>query len=700
MGFRPTKGLLLAVLIMLTGCASRPDVQPEGIVLSDGQAPVAWADPGEHIMQLEPGDYLLTFGNGSTDAKDIGLYVRNDHDQPHHARYQFSITNEGYYRLHQVSGTDPHFRIVKAKAPEPAQMTATAPGRPTNEPALCQASYKPLTITVGDVFKDGETLRDTLSGRTATVSGGKVTVTPAAGSEGLVLLEADQWQGGKFSWSNATVYFAITDRFANGRTDNDQSYGRKPDGKEEIGTFHGGDFAGLTEKLDYLDELGINALWISPPFEQMHGWVGGGDRGDFQHYGYHGYYTQDFTRLDNNMGTPEELKTLISEAHKRGIRVLFDVVMNHPAYATLQDMQTFNFGGLRDGFEQYLPERWGNWEPEGYEDYHDYHAMIDYDHSGWSRWWGKDWVRAGIADYNKPPSVTANPQQGSLAFLPDFRTESSQSVSLPTFLANKPDTGARELPDATVRDYLITWLTEWVREYGIDGFRVDTAKHVEAAAWAELKQAAQKAWEAHYQAHPEKQKLTDRFWMVGEVFPHGVDKTLYFDNGFDAVINFDFQKREAKKGAQCLSNLDATYAEYARKLNSDPDFNVMSYISSHDTTLFSRLASGPEMQKRVAPALLLLPGAVQLFYGDETGRAFGPSGSDPMQGTRSDMNWADLETEDTQQLHQFWQQVAQFRNRHPAVGAGEHRKLSDQPYAFSRTKGKDRVVIAVGEKAH
>lgn len=125
-----------------------------------------------------------------------------------------------------------------------------------------------------------------------------------------------------FDWHNATVYFVLTDRFENGDPSNDQSYGRHKDGMAEIGTFHGGDLRGLTNKLDYLQQLGVNALWISAPFEQIHGWVGGGTKGDFPHYAYHGYYTQDWTNLDANMGSEADLRTLVDSAHQRGIRIL------------------------------------------------------------------------------------------------------------------------------------------------------------------------------------------------------------------------------------------------------------------------------------------------------------------------------------------------------------------------------------------
>ncbi|WP_336366802.1 alpha-amylase [Marinobacter sp. C2H3] len=588
-----------------------------------------------------------------------------------------------------------------ASGPAPESPVGLLPAGPPQAGAAanaCAVASGPLTVSVGDTFADGDTVRDFLTGQTATVRHSQITLTPGPNAEGLMLLEAADAQPGQFRWGNATVYFALTDRFANGRTDNDHAYGRMPDEPDNIGTFHGGDFAGLTDKLDYLSRLGVNALWVSPPFEQMHGWVGGGDQGDFRHYGYHGYYALDFTVPDANFGTRAEFRTLVQEAHKRCIRVLMDVVMNHPGYSTLQDMQTFDFGALRPGFEKYLPARWGDWQPESWENLHAYHALIDYDAPAWDRWWGKDWVRAGIADYDTPPSVTLDEKRGSLSFLPDFKTEATQTVTLPTFLANKPDTRATELPNATVRDYLITWLTQWVRDFGVDGFRVDTAKHVELDAWAELKQRAQQALDDYRADHPKAALPGDRFWMVGEVFPHSVTSSAYFDNGFDAVINFDLQE-QALDGARCLPAMEPVYEAYAGALRGEQPFNVLSYLSSHDTNLFSRMANGdPVLEKRAAAALMLTPGAVQVFYGDETGRHFGPTGSDPLQGTRSDMNWPDIASGKAQPVLSYWQALGRFRERHPAIGAGQHTLISRSPYVFARTTSRDRALIVFGRQ--
>lgn len=128
--------------------------------------------------------------------------------------------------------------------------------------------------------------------------------------------------------------------------------------------------------------------------------------------------------------------------------------------------------------------------------------------------------------------------------------------------------------------------------------------------------------------------------MTGEAWGHGVMKSDYYQNGFDAMINFDFQD-QAAQALGCFADIDATYRQMAERLQ---DFNVLSYLSSHDTRLFfaSDAKGSLPLQQRAANLLLLAPGAVQIYYGDESGRPLGPTGSDPLQGTRSDMNWREL----------------------------------------------------------
>lgn len=637
-------------------------------------------------LDLSPGLLRLQAPGGAGAAQPLALYQRQDWQAD--SQLSLQLAEPGRYRLLFQDEAPAHLRLL------PIKQTTTA----AQTQACRRWRGEPLDVDVSRVFAEGQALRDAYSGQTTTVHNGRVQLTPAPDSEGLLLLEAAEPRPQPaHHWRNATVYFALTDRFANGDPGNDHSYGRQADGQEEIGTFHGGDLKGLTGKLDYLQQLGVSALWISAPYEQIHGWVGGGDQGDFRHYGYHGYYALDYTQLDANMGGEAELRELIAQAHARGIRVLFDVVLNHPGYSTLADMQGQGFGALRSGMARFLPTAWGDWQPESFENQHAYHNLIDYQAPAWASWWGKDWVRAGIADYDSPPSALVDPVKGSLAFLPDFKTESEQAVALPAFLRHKRPTRAVERPGYRVRDYLVEWLSVWVREFGVDGFRADTVKHVELASWAALRQAADQARGQWSAAHPDDPLSGTPFWMVGEVFGHGPQTSVYQANGFDALINFAFQGELAARASDCLSQAEDGYREYAELLEANPGHNFMSYASSHDTSLFfTEQGQRLSAQRGLAAALLLSPGAVQIYYGDESARPLGPSGSDPQQGTRSSMNWAEHQQPQIAALLRHWQTLGQFRARHPAIGAGSHQRISTMPYAFARRLGEDRVVIVQG----
>ncbi|WP_312926593.1 alpha-amylase [Pseudescherichia sp.] len=592
---------------------------------------------------------------------------------------QWRIFRDGDYAL-QIdtrSGT-PTLMLTVAAPPEAEASAATVRQCPV-------WNGTPLTVDVSKTFAEGSQVRDFYSQQVATVSEGKITLQPDANSGGLLLLEqADAPADAPFNWHNATVYFVLTDRFVNGDPANDNSYGRHKDGMQEIATFHGGDLKGLASKLDYLAGLGVNALWVSAPFEQIHGWVGGGTKGDFPHYAYHGYYTLDWTTLDANMGSEADLRALVDGAHQRGIRVLLDVVMNHTGYATLADMQTYQFGALYlqgEERQKLLGERWTDWKPAAGQNWHSFNDYINFsDKAAWERWWGKNWIRTDIGDYDSPgfDDLTM-----SLAFLPDIKTESTTPSGLPVFYQHKPDTRAKEIPDFTPRDYLTHWLSQWVGEYGIDGFRVDTAKHVEMAAWQQLKSEATAALAEWKQANPDKKRDDAPFWMTGEAWGHGVMQSEYYRHGFDAMINFDYQE-QAAKASNCLANIVPIWQQMADKLQ---DFNVLSYLSSHDTRLFR------EGGQRAAELLLLAPGAVQIFYGDESARPFGPTGSDLLQGTRSDMNWQDVSGQSAATVA-HWQKLGQFRARHPAVGAGKQLSLElAQGSGFMRENGTDKIMV-------
>lgn len=550
-------------------------------------------------------------------------------------------------------------------------------------------------VDVSDVFEAGAALRDAYTGRSLTVgTDGRVEVPLTARK--VALLERDGAQPTPFSWDSATVYFVITDRFENGDPSNDNGFGRQDRTAEgqSVGTFHGGDFAGLVDRMDYLDDLGVDALWITPPVEQIRGWVAG-TNGEFQHWPYHGYWANDFTKLDPNFGTEDDLRALVAAAHERGIRVIFDMVMNHIGYLTLYDASLYVPSAVDEEDVDWTPGPGQNWGT-----FNDL-QLLDYQDPNLVEWWGPDWIRTGFPFHDGPGN---NDLTMSLAFLPDLKTEAPDPVDLPPILQDKPDTDAVPIEGATVRDYLVEWHTRWIRDFGIDGFRCDTAKHVELASWTALKDASVEALREWKAANPD-QALDDLdFWMVGEAFPPlATPRPGYFDAGFDALINFDFGGQAAESRVRDFDRLNSFYSNLADAL-TDPNRGELTYASSHDTSMFYEVTNQSlDMQFALAPGLLMNPGAVQIYYGDETARAAGPPVRDPTNALRSDMNWEQISGERAELL-EHWQRIGQFRRKHRAIGAGDHARLpteGDPGYAFSRVYDDggvtDEVVVVLGE---
>lgn len=513
-----------------------------------------------------------------------------------------------------------------------------------------------------------------------------------------------------FTWKNANIYFVLTDRFYNGDTSNDNSYHRKRlSGDADVATFHGGDIKGLTQKLDYLDKLGVNAIWITAPYEQMHGWTGGKNDA-FPHYAFHGYYALDWTYMDRNMGTIQDMKDFVTEAHKRGIRVVMDIVMNHTGYSTLDDGVDYDFGNF-NGTPQ------AGWVPSGkpYSMWSESNEIsFNADEQGkWGNWWGP-WVRA-FGDRSWAPNAGFAPEGGSdytkpLAGLPDIVTERTSPVEIPPFLKMKwaaekggeydnyrlPNLeGWRTDSKGAPADYLINWLAGWVEYFGIDGFRCDTAKHLEKSRWKQLKNACNQAlnnWRNSDRADEYAMGWDEDFWMTGEAFgwDHG-DVGYFTEGGFDSMINFAFNSSEGSQG-RTPSTSDWKY--YANYCNSPNGRQVLNYVSSHDTGLHR-----PGDQKKVATMLLLCPGGAQIYYGDETSRPYMSSncGGDQSMITRSDFNWDAVDNAD----NKHWQTIGQFRRRNAAVGAGTQTDLGSDTYGrkFSEGEYSNAVVIKLNTSA-
>lgn len=508
-----------------------------------------------------------------------------------------------------------------------------------------------------------------------------------------------------FSYDNLNLYFVMTDRFYDGNKKNNTSYGRpNVDSKgTNIGTFHGGDIKGLTKKLEegYFTDLGINAIWITSPIEQIHGFISGDNQGGFAHYGYHGYYALDFTSMDKNMGTVEEMREFVDTAHSMGIRILLDVVINHVGYSNLQDMYDYEFYPVKNGVDI---ESLNNWEPKENETFKSYNdTLIDYNskEKEWAKWWGPNWIRASLPGYTPGGNTDISM---NLSGLPDIKTETTEAVNLPPILTRKWEKDEEEnnsnwIIPASIKyrkdlnlspsDYIVTWLSSWVEEFGIDGFRADTAKHIEPEIFLKLKEKSNEALKTWRLNNPDSpgSSWNEDFFMVAEVFNQGLDNNYYYDNGFYSVINFKFPKNPS------LDSLEKIYSNYSNQINTTEDFNVLSYISSHDTGL----SRGNLIN--LGTKLLLSPGGIQIYYGDETNRLSYTSISTTAvdQGSRSNMNWDSIDKE----VLSHFQKLGQFRSNHLSVGGGIHEMIDSTDYAFKRTYEKDgisdKVVIGLAE---
>ena len=300
--------------------------------------------------------------------------------------------------------------------------------------------------------------------------------------------------------------------------------------------------------------------------------------------------------------------------------------------------------------------------------------------------------------------------------LPDIITASDTAVELPdALLAKWKEEGrlSNELDELQVffdrtkyprapRFYIIKWLTDYVNDLGIDGFRVDTVKHVDEKSWKELYSEASYAFNTWKRKHPTEVLDDNAFFMVGEVYGYGISsgreydfgdkKVDYFDNGFHSLINFEL-KDDANKDYETI------FSKYSDLLHTKLKArSVLNYLSSHDDNEpFDKERKNPY---RAANILLLTPGAFQIYYGDESARNLTIEGAQGDATLRSFMNWRELDSIPyNKEVLGYWQKLGRFRHDHPAIGAGRHNRLSKNPYVFSRSyhngEFKDKVVVGL-----
>ncbi len=496
----------------------------------------------------------------------------------------------------------------------------------------------------------------------------------------FILVGQSSAQDFRFSWDHATVYRIVTDRFSNGDSSNDFAYGRGLNGAGEeypddvTGHFMGGDYVGILGWLEdgYFDDLGVNTLWLSAPYEQVQGWVGGGD-GDFQLYGYDGSFPLDYTRFERAFGDEDAFRQLTDAARERGMRIIVDVDLNHVGPATMHDMAAFGFGGLTG-------ESWRNWQPSsrvGWQSYLSNLVTVEDSSAAWQRWWGADWIRTNVVGYE---SCGSDLMTECANGLPDLRSD-VEVAGLPPFLTLKwgeeqtaAEQGeldaffARNGATRSAANHVVKWLADWVAEQDIDGFHVREADRIDPAVLTLLTNEVERAYLGR-DAEPEIPFLL----LVDGDLPIsvGADRSIAWQSLTDHVNQDPLFK--------ATQNIVASSASDVRNLS----FREMPIAETQDDL-------------SVVSSFLLQPGPVVLNYGVESGRQAGPEVSDPSQMGHSPMNWDSFDEERLA----TWTAIGSFRGRHPAVARGGFDVVQDSPAAFHRGvrigMDADQVIIVTG----
>jgi len=502
-------------------------------------------------------------------------------------------------------------------------------------------------------------------------------------------------------------YFAMTDRFANGSTDNDRggltgdrlTTGFDPTDK---GFYHGGDLAGLMSKLDYLQGMGATSIWMTPSFKNKPVQGTGANAGA----GYHGYWITDFTQIDPHLGTNAELKDLIDRAHKRGMKVFFDIITNHTA-----DVIDY-----RQGKYAYIDKATSPYRDTNGQSFDD-----------------RDYV-SGATPF---PALNAQ----SFPYTPFYPTAADETAKVPvalnnlTWYHNRGDStfagesnvygdfvGLDDLftEQPVVRDQLIDIYKTWAT-FGVDGFRIDTVKHVNMEFWQKFSPAMLDA------AKTDKLRSNDRFFMFGEVFDSNPAFTSqYTTTGkLQATLDFGFQSAatnfglgKATTGLRDLFENDDYYTDTDSNVYQSPTF-----LGNHDMGrigyfLTKGLPDSNEddllQRDELTHALMYTSrGQPVVYYGDEQGFT-GPGGDKDARQDMFPTQVADYQDDNQigtdgnpaadrfDRSHPLYQQIAalsKLRKDNPALadGAQIHRYASADTgiYAFSRIDARDQVEYVV-----
>ncbi|MCX5066161.1 pullulanase-type alpha-1,6-glucosidase [Micromonospora lupini] len=522
-------------------------------------------------------------------------------------------------------------------------------------------------------------------------------------AEALLAAGADRARAEQF-------YFVLPDRFANGDRRNDSGgltgdrlrTGLDPTDK---GFYHGGDLKGVIDKLAYIQGLGTTAIWLAPIFKNRP--VQG--RGDDVSAGYHGYWITDFTQVDPHFGTNAQLKELVSLAHRRGIKVYLDVVVNHTADVIRYAEDSYAY--VDKATSPYTDAQGRAFEDRNYAD-----GSRDFP----------------TVDRNSGPYTPVFPDPGDAtvkvpAWLNDATMYHNRGDS--TFSGENSEYGDFSgLDDLwTERPEVVRGMTkaygDWIGATGVDGFRLDTVKHVNMDFWPQFTRGVERA--------AEKAGKKD-FFLFGEVYSANpeVTSTYVRRGGLPATIDFAFQEaaRGYTAGAGSAKALADVYARDDLYAARDTDAGrLTTFLGNHDMGRIGSFIAGggtdPASHLRrdqLAHQLMFLTrGQPVVYSGDEQGFT-GPGGDkdarqdmfaskvpdyldDDLLGT--DRTHASDQFDTGHPLYRTIAELSRLRQAHQALRDGIQvtRYAADGPgvFAASRIAPADRTeyVVAVNNAA-
>lgn len=494
-------------------------------------------------------------------------------------------------------------------------------------------------------------------------------------------------------------YFVMTDRFDNGDTANDEAGiagGRLESGYDpsDKGFYNGGDIAGLRNRLDYIEGLGTTAIWLTPSFKNRPVQGEGADASA----GYHGYWVTDFTQIDPHLGTNEELSSLIDEAHAKGIKVYFDIITNHTADVIANEQNQYSYLEKKDA--PYKDSAGAPFDPAdfaGTDTFPDLDPATSFPYTPKVQEADANlkvpaWLNDTTLYHNRGDSIWSGESEtyGDFNGLDDLMTEHPKVV-----------------------DGFVDVFQDWV-DFGIDGFRIDTVKHVNLEFWEK--------WTSGVLDYAHAKGKED-FFMFGEVYSADpkILSPYVRKTDMNSVLDFSFQDGavgyatgNSARGLQTLFAGD----DYFTTTKSSPTA-LPTFLGNHDmgrVGYFANNTANPLERDELAHELLYLTrGQPVIYYGDEQGFAGEGDGKDKnsrqsLFGTQvaeyADQKLVTGESNGTADrfdteapLYQHIAALAKLRADHPALaqGAQIQRYAEDGAgiYAFSRVDRDEKVEYLV-----